>query len=51
MDSKDPVLDMYERAFPGVFKDLTELPADLRLICAIPKTYSESNRHSTKHSI
>ena len=30
MDSKDPVLGMYERAFPGVFKDLTDLPADLK---------------------
>ena len=30
MDSKDPVLAMYERAFPGVFKDLTDLPADLK---------------------
>jgi hypothetical protein len=30
MDPKDPVLGMYQRAFPGVFKDLSELPADLK---------------------
>ncbi len=30
MDSKDPVLDVYRRAFPGVFKDLSELSADLK---------------------
>ena len=25
MDPKDPVLDVYRRAFPGAFKDLSEL--------------------------
>jgi uncharacterized membrane protein (UPF0182 family) len=30
MDPKDPVLDVYRRAFPGVFKDLSELSADLK---------------------
>ena len=30
MDHKDPVLDVYRRAFPGVFKDLSELSADLK---------------------
>ena len=37
MDSKDPVLAMYERAFPGVFKDLTELPADLKAHLRYPE--------------
>jgi len=27
---KDPVLGVYRRAFPGVFKDLGELSADLK---------------------
>jgi uncharacterized membrane protein (UPF0182 family) len=30
MDPKDPLLAMYNRAFPGVFKDLSELSADLK---------------------
>jgi uncharacterized membrane protein (UPF0182 family) len=30
MDPNDPLLAMYERAFPGVFKDLSELSADLK---------------------
>ncbi len=30
MDPKDPVLAMYRRAFPGVFKDLSELSPDLK---------------------
>jgi uncharacterized protein len=30
MDPKDPVLAVYRRAFPGVFKDLVRLSADLK---------------------
>jgi uncharacterized membrane protein (UPF0182 family) len=30
MDPNDPLLAMYNRAFPGVFKDLSELSADLK---------------------
>jgi uncharacterized membrane protein (UPF0182 family) len=30
MDSTDPVLAVYRRAFPGMFKKLTELSADLK---------------------
>jgi uncharacterized membrane protein (UPF0182 family) len=30
MDPKDPVLGMYGRAFPGVFRNLSELSADLK---------------------
>jgi hypothetical protein len=30
MDAKDPVLAVYRTAFPGVFKDLGELSADLK---------------------
>ncbi len=30
MDPKDPVLAVYRRAFPGVFKDLDHLSADLK---------------------
>jgi uncharacterized protein len=37
MDPKDPVLAMYQRAFPGVFKDLTELPADLKAHLRYPQ--------------
>jgi uncharacterized membrane protein (UPF0182 family) len=37
MDSKDPVLAMYERAFPGVFRDLADLPADLKAHLRYPE--------------
>jgi uncharacterized membrane protein (UPF0182 family) len=37
MDPKDPVLGMYQRAFPGVFKDLSELPADLKAHLRYPE--------------
>jgi uncharacterized membrane protein (UPF0182 family) len=30
MDSNDPVLKLYRRAWPGVFKDLTEMSPDLK---------------------
>jgi uncharacterized membrane protein (UPF0182 family) len=30
MDPKDPVLAVYRRAFPGVFKDLNQISADLK---------------------
>ncbi|MGB7494566.1 MAG: UPF0182 family protein, partial [Candidatus Acidiferrum sp.] len=30
MDPKDPILELYRRAFPGVFKNLSELTADLK---------------------
>jgi uncharacterized membrane protein (UPF0182 family) len=30
MDPKDPILAVYRRAFPGVFKDLDQLSADLK---------------------
>jgi uncharacterized membrane protein (UPF0182 family) len=30
MDPNDPLLAMYQRAFPGVFKNLSELSADLK---------------------
>jgi uncharacterized membrane protein (UPF0182 family) len=37
MDPKDPVLSMYQRAFPGVFKDLSELSADLKAHLRYPE--------------
>jgi uncharacterized membrane protein (UPF0182 family) len=37
MDSTDPVLEMYERAFPGAFKDLSVLPADLKAHLRYPE--------------
>ena len=37
MDPDDPVLAVYRRAFPGVFKDLTQLSADLKLHLRYPE--------------
>jgi uncharacterized membrane protein (UPF0182 family) len=37
MDPKDPVLGVYRKAFPGVFKDLSELSADLKLHLRYPQ--------------
>jgi hypothetical protein len=37
MDPHDPVLAMYRRAFPGVFKDLTDISPDLKLHLRYPQ--------------
>jgi len=37
MDPKDPILKVYRRAFPGVFKDLSELSPDLKLHLRYPQ--------------
>ena len=37
MDPDDPVLAVYRRAFPGVFKDLNELSPDLKLHLRYPQ--------------
>jgi len=51
MDSKDPVLAMYARAFPGVFKDLTDLPADLKAHLRYPEDLFaiQSTQYETFH--
>lgn len=38
MDSKDPVLAAYRRAFPGVFKDLAEMSPDLKAHLRYPES-------------
>ena len=37
MDPHDPVLAVYQRAFPGVFQNLDQLPADLKLHLRYPQ--------------
>ena len=37
MDPNDPVLAVYRRAFPGVFKDLSQLSADLKAHLRYPE--------------
>jgi uncharacterized membrane protein (UPF0182 family) len=37
MDADDPVLAVYRRAFPGVFKDLSQLSGDLKLHLRYPE--------------
>jgi uncharacterized membrane protein (UPF0182 family) len=37
MDPQDPVLKVYRQAFPGVFKDLNQLSADLKLHLRYPQ--------------
>jgi hypothetical protein len=51
MDPKDPVLSMYERAFPGVFKDLSGLPADLKAHLRYPEDLFgiQSTQYETFH--
>jgi uncharacterized membrane protein (UPF0182 family) len=51
MDPKDPVLGMYERAFPGVFKDLSELSADLKAHLRYPEDLFgiQSTQYETFH--
>jgi uncharacterized membrane protein (UPF0182 family) len=36
-DPEDPVLDLYRRAFPGVFKDLADMPPDLKVHLRYPE--------------
>ena len=38
IDSEDPLLRMYRRAFPGLFQDLAEMPPDLRRHIRYPAT-------------
>ena len=51
MDPKDPVLDVYRHAFPGVFKDLTELSAGLKLHLRYPQDLFaiQATEYSTFH--
>jgi hypothetical protein len=51
MDSRDPLLGMYERAFPGVFKELSELPADLKAHLRYPEDLFriQSTQYETFH--
>ena len=51
MDSKDPVLGMYRRAFPGVFKDLSELSADLKSHLRYPQDLFaiQANQYESFH--
>jgi hypothetical protein len=51
MDSKDPVLGLYERAFPGVFKDLNDLPVDLKAHLRYPEDMFgiQSTQYETFH--
>jgi len=37
MDPNDPVLAVYRRAFPGVFQDLNQLSADLKMHLRYPE--------------
>jgi len=37
MDPQDPVLNVYRRAFPGVFKDLNQISADLKTHLRYPQ--------------
>ena len=50
MDPKDPVLAVYRRAFPGVFKDLSSCPRISRSTCAIRRISSPSRPTSTEPS-
>lgn len=44
MDPNDPLLAMYRRAFPGVFKDLSEMPADLKTHLRYPEDRDTGSR-------
>jgi uncharacterized membrane protein (UPF0182 family) len=51
MDPKDPVLDLYRHAFPGVFKDLSDLSAGLKLHLRYPQDLFaiQASEYSTFH--
>ena len=48
MDSKDPVLAVYRRAFPGVFKDLSQLSPDLKSHLRYPEDLFAIQTHEYK---
>jgi uncharacterized membrane protein (UPF0182 family) len=51
MDPKDPVLNVYRKAFPGVFKDLTDLSAGLKAHLRYPQDLFaiQASEYSTFH--
>jgi len=51
MDPNDPVLAVYRRAFPGVFKDLSELSADLKAHLRYPEDLFsiQADQYTTFH--
>ena len=51
MDPNDPILAAYERAFPGVFKSLGELPPDLKAHLRYPEDLFaiQSDEYKTFH--
>ena len=51
MDQDDPVLAMYRRAFPGVFKDLSQLSPDLQRHIRYPEDMFgiQTNEYKTFH--
>jgi uncharacterized membrane protein (UPF0182 family) len=48
MDPNDPVLSVYRRAFPGVFKDLSELTPDLKAHLRYPEDMFTVQTHEYK---
>lgn len=51
MDAKDPVLAVYQQAFPHVFKELSELPPDLKKHLRYPEDLFaiQANQYKTFH--
>ena len=51
MDPKDPILAAYRKAFPGVFNDLSELSADLKMHLRYPEDLFgvQANQYRTFH--
>ncbi|HTW45438.1 MAG TPA: UPF0182 family protein [Acidobacteriaceae bacterium] len=48
MDPKDPILAAYRRAFPGVFKDLSQLSPDLKSHLRYPEDLFSIQTHEYK---
>jgi uncharacterized membrane protein (UPF0182 family) len=51
MDAADPVLGVYRKAFPGVFKNLDEMSADLKTHLRYPEDIfsAQANQYQTFH--
>jgi uncharacterized membrane protein (UPF0182 family) len=51
MDAADPVLGVYRKAFPGVFKNLDEMSADLKAHLRYPEDIfsAQANQYKTFH--
>ena len=43
-DEKDPIIKVYQKIFPGIFKKMSDMPADLKNHLRYPRPTSRYRR-------